>query len=282
MISHQHRLIFVHVPKCAGMAVEAALGGLPVAQRTEQHFSAAQIRATHPDLWERYTAFTVVRHPVLRALSYVRFFRRFDAVWRRHLAEVPDTVLLRDLLMSTNGLTQHTPSSMLSGTERVLRLEELAETWPDFAREFGLPLELPQRNRAPERTRATDLDDVTALMIAALFPADHHRFGYEPCPTPLDSLPLESQGPVWWARLRAWSLQHKEASTTEQRERAHEALEDWVRALPTDGWRAVWREVTAEHPPVFDGHEGLITWASHRHDDVNRQLGKPLWDAWDA
>lgn len=264
------------------MAVEAAMGGLPVAQRTEQHFSAAQLRALHPELWNAYTPFTVVRHPVMRALSYVRFFRRFDAVWRRHLADVPDAVLLRDLLMSTNGLTQHTPSSMLLGGERVLRLEELSETWPDFAAEFGLPAELPQRNRAPSRTRATDLDDVTALMVAALFAPDHTRFGYQPCPTPLASLSLVDQGPVWWARLRAWSLRHKDASTAAERALAHDRLAAWVAALPTDDWRATWERVTEGNPPVFDGHEGLVTWASHRHDDVNRRLDKPAWEAWSA
>lgn len=279
MISHHHKLVFVHVPKCAGMAVEHALGGLPFPQREEQHFSGHQYRRYHRDVWDSYHRFAVVRDPLARAWSYVRFYRRWDAVWRRHLGGVSSDDLLRDLLMSSSLLTSRTAAGMLTGEEEVLRQEELATAWPAFAARHGLPAELPERNAAPQATHAAEMRPATQLMVAALFQADFTRFGYPLPDLDLASLPLEEQGPVCWARLRAWALRFSTATLPAQREEALAALEAWVVALPEEAWQRRWRAMVERRPPVFGGTE-LVSWTEEVHDEVRVALGKPSWAPW--
>ena len=60
--------IFVHVPKVAGTSINKALYG-----RTLGHYSAQEIRAKFPKLYERCFVFSFVRNPWDRVLSAYRF-----------------------------------------------------------------------------------------------------------------------------------------------------------------------------------------------------------------
>lgn len=279
MISHTHRLVFVHVPKCAGMSVESCLGGLPTSQRAEQHFTGHEYRRLYPEVWQRYHRFALVRHPVARCWSYVRFYRRFDPVWRRHLSQVSDAQLLSDLLMSSNLLTHRSCDAMLTGDEEVLKVEDLSESWAPFAARHGLPEELPQVNRSPSVSRASDPPAHLQLMIEALFPQDYDRFGYPRSGLEVADLPEEQQGPVWWARLRALTLEVASAPTPPPFDQVREQLQTWVDALPADAWRHTWHQAT-QALPAPTSPEALVEWAEDVHDEVNRRLGKPQWDRW--
>ena len=83
MISHVHKCIFIHVPKCGGTSIEfylrehaAALGHLPEPglDLTLRRKGLAQVLNRHPD----YFVFTFVRHP----------FDRLVSTWRHSLRGV--------------------------------------------------------------------------------------------------------------------------------------------------------------------------------------------------
>ena len=279
MISHHHGLIFVHVPKCAGMTIELALGGLPVPQRPEQHFTSHQYARYHPELWRSLHRFTVVRDPITRCLSYTRFFRRWDAVWRKHLSDVPDDVLLRDLLMSPNLMTTHNPSRMLTGDEEVLKVEELATTWPAFAKRFGLPHTLPHRNASPRATQRDAVSPATQLMIAARFPDDFERFGYALPSVQLEELTPAEQGSVLWAQLRRWATDASD-SRGQLNEHARPALSAWVDSLPSNSWRERWEQAEAKLPVPWESPTALVFWSEQIHDEVRRSLGLAPWTPW--
>lgn len=278
MIAHHHKLIFVHVPKCAGMAVEAALGGLPVNQRPEQHFSGHDYARYHPDLWSTYERFAVVRHPLARCLSFVRFFRRFDPVWRRQLGHVDDRVLLEDLLMSHNLLTAKSCAAMLTGEEHVLHLESLAQTWAPFAETRGLPEELPAVNASRRPATAGELPPRVAWMVAALFHEDFTRFGYALPATPLEDLPLADQGAVHWARLRAWARDAGRHRTQGASRSTLEGFDAWVAGLPDTAWQTFVQEAVEAVPMPAAGD--LVLWTEQLHERANVALGKPLWMPW--
>ncbi|MFT6147008.1 MAG: hypothetical protein ACJAZO_001594 [Myxococcota bacterium] len=61
MFSHLPELVFSHVPKCAGMSVELAVGGLAHAQRIEQHWGWQTVQRFYPDEYAAYTRFAVHR-----------------------------------------------------------------------------------------------------------------------------------------------------------------------------------------------------------------------------
>jgi hypothetical protein len=273
VISHLHGLVFLHVPKCAGMAIELALGGLPGPQRAEQHFTGAQLRQYYPEAWSEYHRFAVVRHPVARATSFVRFIRRYDPVWRRHLSHVSDDTLLWDLLMSTNLLTTHSAARMIPADEvEILHLETLDHDWPAFADRFGLPDRLPRHNAAPTPAPAVSPD--LALAIAALFEADFLRFGY-PLPDPA-GLDEPGHGRVQWARLRAAALACD--PTVDGALSAFEARVDALDLPPA--WRARLDAARADRPLAPTDTRDVVAWTEAVHDDVNAALGKPRWGGW--
>ncbi len=281
MIDDQRRLVFVHVPKCAGIAVEAALGGLPPGQRHLQHWAASMYVRYYPDVWRTYTRFTIVREPITRALSYVRFIRRFDPIQRRHLALLDESELIRATLMSQNLLTALPMARMIDDDVQILRFERLTDDWAAFAAQHDLPRELTPRNRAPLWTDAAELDPAIRAMIGAIFHADFERFGYEQ-PSVLEERLSDVQvGWLRWAELRAATLRFPSSASAEDADAFRNWLGQWALGLPP-AWLDTWGELVTTRPPALQGQESLTAWSEAIHDDVNQRLGKPLWNGWRA
>lgn len=283
MIDHGHRLVFVHVPKCAGMAVEAAMGGLPPEQRPLQHWSAALHARYEPEAWARYARFAIVRDPIARALSFVRFLRRFDPIWRGHLGEVGDEVLLRDLVMSSNLLTRASLTAMLAVDGaidvEILRFEELAATWPVFAARHDLPEALPRINEAPQATAAGDLSPAMTAMVAAIFADDLDAFGY-PRPAVDPSRWTDAElGWVRWAELRAAALRLPEVADSDDADGFRRFLGEWALSLPA-AWQETWGEAIVARPPALRGWAFASAWTDAIHDDVRARLGQRPWRPW--
>ena len=93
IISHQHRFIFIHVPRTGGEAVTAALApeldphdrvlrsgvepkpgaGDPGPDGLGPHSTARAVAASLPlETWQGYLVFALVRHPVDRMVSWYR------------------------------------------------------------------------------------------------------------------------------------------------------------------------------------------------------------------
>jgi hypothetical protein len=68
MISHEHKFIFVHVPKTGGTSIESLLD-----LSGAKHNTARQYRNFFPDVWKRYFSFAFVRNPWDRVLSFYMF-----------------------------------------------------------------------------------------------------------------------------------------------------------------------------------------------------------------
>ncbi len=67
MICHRNKLIFIHLPKCAGTSIETAFTGRSWSDGEllhEQHLTAAEARETYgANIFDSYFKFTVVRNP---------------------------------------------------------------------------------------------------------------------------------------------------------------------------------------------------------------------------
>lgn len=61
-------IIFIHIPKAAGVSINLALYG-----KTLGHFEISQIRKIYPNLLKSYFSFTVVRNPMSRLISAYHF-----------------------------------------------------------------------------------------------------------------------------------------------------------------------------------------------------------------
>lgn len=77
MITHDHGLIFIHIPKCAGRSICNTFN-----QRFD-HFTARYYEKEYSRFWNTYTRFTIVRHPLDRLVSMYHYIQNH----RRHRYE---------------------------------------------------------------------------------------------------------------------------------------------------------------------------------------------------
>lgn len=73
------RLLFIHIPKCAGTSVEFFFTGKDGTEGALKHATAQESRTAidgiSPDIWPRLFKFSVVRNPWARFLSFFHLVR---------------------------------------------------------------------------------------------------------------------------------------------------------------------------------------------------------------
>lgn len=69
MISHQHKIIYIHIPKCAGRSICDAL------QQPFDHYTASYYHSEFPQFWNDYTVFSTVRNPYQRLVSMYHYIK---------------------------------------------------------------------------------------------------------------------------------------------------------------------------------------------------------------
>ncbi|HUZ50391.1 MAG TPA: sulfotransferase family 2 domain-containing protein [Candidatus Dormibacteraeota bacterium] len=204
MISHQHKCIFVHIPKCGGTSIEDLIWP---GERTEadlwmgftdslgnryqtgalQHLLARHIRAeVGKAAFFAYFKFTIVRNPWDKALSQYAFMRRRDDL-RAYIGMERDDEFKRYLELigkrtHVQWMPQHAFIHDDDGAQMVDyigRFERLAHDVELILQRVGVQGSLPHRKAATHRLAIADLDDEAIDMVAALYAEDIRIFGYE-------------------------------------------------------------------------------------------------------
>lgn len=216
MISHVHRCIFIHVPKCGGTSIEAhlrehaaALGGTPEpgkgwAFRRER---LAEALNQHRD----YFAFAFVRHPFDRLLStWLHGLRGVGPYFER---PVRDLSLAEYVRIAAEGRVAEQSAfdryhllpqvAFLPSPSRrelfgvplddqvscgsVGRFERLEADFREVCRRLGIPERpLPRLNAAPAEAGSPSLhwserfDAATVEFVKKLYRDDLAAFGYDP------------------------------------------------------------------------------------------------------
>ena len=205
MISHDHKTVFVHIPKCGGQSIEAAfLADLgltwkeraPLLLRPNDQPSLGPPRLAHllardyvdchymsQALFDAYFTFAIVRSPFARVLSFY------------HYLNVPGPLSA----FVQNGLTQafdapEDPASQFyflrpqvdyltdaRGTpilDKVFRLEDLSAAETEIRAQTGLRAPIPHANRSTPHAALSDLTSDDIAIIRALYEADFDLLGY--------------------------------------------------------------------------------------------------------
>src|SRR5271166_1307490 len=89
VISHEYRCIFIHIPRCAGTSIEIWLTGQDWWDTDPRckHLIASQARKLYASYWNRYFKFAVVRDPVERVISLLKYKTHF-ALWKHLVLQV--------------------------------------------------------------------------------------------------------------------------------------------------------------------------------------------------
>lgn len=181
MISHRHKAVFVHIPKCGGMSVEhlflADLGltweqraPLLLRERVEgemapprlAHLTAREYIAGHyltEEMWADYLTFAVVRDPHARAVSSYRYLA-LDRVlpFDRYVTEYLPSVLStpahpwRWFLRPQSEFVTDAAGALL--VDHLVRLESIADDLPAVVAKAGLDIDAVPHVNATEKPRA--------------------------------------------------------------------------------------------------------------------------------
>ena len=208
MISHQHKVIFVHIPKTGGQSIEQMFlddlgldwaGREPLLLRPNVDPEKGPQRLAHlyadeyvkygyvtQEQFDSYLKFAVVRDPYARIVSEYFFRFRKSAFWKRPTAS---TFVAQTFDTDYSDTARHLATQaryvmdadgkML--VDRILKLENLkAEIGPLSQEIFGEARPAPHRNKsrlAGTRKKARILAQVEAI-IAEKYRVDFEAFDY--------------------------------------------------------------------------------------------------------
>jgi len=190
----KHNLLFIHIPKTGGTAIERALGikaanepkkliskqmELVEGVRTvPQHFTPDILRERlGEDVYESSIKFAVVRNPYTRVLSEY-FYRNKTGNMNRF------PKWFRDYYGNINHVHKLPQSKFVdSDNITILKQETLQEDFSRFVEESNLPIKSELGTVNKSKHNKTDLIEEIPLPIIGrinnLFEEDFIRFGYE-------------------------------------------------------------------------------------------------------
>jgi hypothetical protein len=216
MISHKHKFIFIHIPKCGGTSVEVSLlkneGAintcdkddllfLTKAQREEyqlgydhravtiQHKRIDQYKRWTDDSGKPYYTFTFVRNPWQRLVSEYFYIKRMKGCLCEDFEIKYPTFkdFVKNDGLSCSYLT-HDMSQIdfvLSSnhgrlTNFVGRCEDMQYDFDYICGKIGIPkIDLPKRNPTKHEHYTEYYDDETKHLVERLYIRDIEYFGYE-------------------------------------------------------------------------------------------------------
>ncbi|SFI48437.1 sulfotransferase family 2 domain-containing protein [Albimonas pacifica] len=188
--------LFVHVPKCAGLAMAETLFG----DKAGAHASLEDYLYHFGARWtDRAFKFAFVRDPVSRTVSAFEFLRagglhRWDAAFaERHLARFADVEAFARDGLSDPAILRYPhfreqvsfltdPRTGRVGVDFVGRYERIGEDFARVCARLGVEAPLAERNRRPMAKAAPDLSDAAAARIRQVYRRDCEAFGYAPAP----------------------------------------------------------------------------------------------------
>jgi hypothetical protein len=217
LVSHQHKFLFIHVPKTAGASVRDALA--PFAdepekvavnralarfgiktnrcgplhwRRARSHATAAQLRRVFPrQVFDEYVKFAFVRNPWDLLVSYFHYICSRDHHHRsRKVQRLDGFENYVRYEIQRNKISQ---SQFVVGSDGqqlvdfVGRFESLADDFQTICRHLQIETSMHRTNTSRHKDYRSYYSDETAQMVADHWHDDIRRFGYSFDPVPASS-----------------------------------------------------------------------------------------------
>jgi hypothetical protein len=200
MISHEYKCIFIHIPATAGTSIEEWIVGRDwweVSPPTK-HLFASQARREYSEYWDEYFKFSIVRDPVKRMRSCLRFpelsFLQMDEAGNLHLDEYlrvysrNGTILEYDWRFHERDeveLPHHVTHSLYGNIldeklDYIGRFEDLEGVVQTLRERTGIERTFASHLQAsPKKLAAAEISERTRRDIERLFWRDYTRFGFQ-------------------------------------------------------------------------------------------------------
>ena len=205
MISHKHKFIFIHIPKCGGTSIECALlenenvtkitDDVKQKYRMYYYHEGIQTQRRKIDQFKdaiekSYFTFTFVRNPWERFLSEYFYIKKTGCKCKRH--DFNKRFPTFKQFVKDNGIECCWPAHNFPQIDFVLnanlnkltnfvgRCEDMQYDFDYVCGKIGIPkIELPYRNPTKHKHYTEYYDDETREIVAKKYAKDIEYFGYE-------------------------------------------------------------------------------------------------------
>jgi hypothetical protein len=160
-VDHERKIIFIHIPKCAGKAIRKAIS-LSNPSDGADHGTPAEI--VHWETWEEYFTFAVVRNPVDRMVSSYRYhtdrmykggmYKRYPNIHEMNLENYIDI----NSHHTQTEMTRHKYSN--KPIDMILRFEKLQEDFERLSEKINIKNKLPKENVSKKKPIETNEETV--------------------------------------------------------------------------------------------------------------------------
>lgn len=193
-ISHKYKLIFIHIPKCAGISVWNSLdlsvsadNLISITKPALQHLHPKELIGNYIDkkTWDSYKKFTIVRNPYDRVISDYFWLKMNSDSASVVNGDFDDFLSLREDVLKSNKFDQnlyydhfYSMSSYFEGIQydHVIRFENIDEEFEEFRKVCNLPNKLPKYNESVKTELV--LTENQKNRIYNLYKEDFDNFGY--------------------------------------------------------------------------------------------------------
>ena len=203
MINHEHKFIFIHIPKCGGTSVENALFK-PVKKRTVkdlwmlpnkyqtgglQHLMASHIiQEVGEDIFSKYFTFSFVRNPWDKMVSQYTYtiakrptlLKRIGITESASFKEYIDRSMVAKLHVQWDHQYKFLYKNKKCVVDFIGRFENLQQDFDTICDRIGIPQpKLPHRNKTKHKHYTEYYDDETREIVAKKYAKDIELFGYK-------------------------------------------------------------------------------------------------------
>ena len=212
MINHKYKIIFVHIPKCAGTSISHLLfgtnqlkwkepnydvhyGWCPKRKLHLQHATPQQLLELdliNEKTWNEYFKFTVVRNPWSRALSGYRWLRKTKKIRDSFENYITKSGKYREVLTDKSKKTyrgdhlnkqvDYVDLQGIKGFDRILYFEHVEEEIHSLLKEMSIDYQsLPQLQKSKKTKKHYSLfynEDKKAI-VDKYYAEDIQQLGYQ-------------------------------------------------------------------------------------------------------
>ncbi|MDG2046046.1 MAG: sulfotransferase family 2 domain-containing protein [Halioglobus sp.] len=203
-VSHEHKIIFVHIPRTAGESIENCLGmygGDPIQFfwgavdnfDVLQHNTARELKLKiHNDaLWDEYTKFSVVRNPFSKTVSEYHWYLRYGphCSFEDWVISLENRIAInRNINIAEIGHNMPQNSFLLDEhkqlmMDKIIKFENLEEEFTDFLLAQDIVAVLPPASTTKSQMLLEDFrdyyDENTAEIVEKIYREDLSAFSYD-------------------------------------------------------------------------------------------------------
>lgn len=195
-ISHDKKLIFIHIPKCAGTSIISFLN-----MEMQGHFTAHKYVCEQPPhplfSTSNYLKFTIVRNPWDRVVSSYEYAKMLNSYYHSENNLHPDFNLIHNLtfeetllkLKSNPELFKH-PSwfpqyhwvcdyENVVLVDKIFKLENLDDEFNSFLKKYGYTETLPKLNGSNRNQYTSYYNEQTISLVSDIYQNDIKIFNYK-------------------------------------------------------------------------------------------------------